>query len=59
MHFTALDKFAVEELSHDSQTVLGKLRNASQVLFQVDDRDAVTPERKIVRVVVNVEYEIN
>jgi hypothetical protein len=38
---------------------VGKLRDASQGWFKIDDRDAATPERKIVRVVVDVEYEIN
>lgn len=52
-------RIAAEQFSRDSQTVLGKLCGASQGLFQVEDRDAATPERKIVRVVVNVEYEVN
>lgn len=52
-------RIAAEQFSRDSQTVLGNLRSASQGLFQVEDRDAATPERKIIRVVVNVEYEIN
>jgi len=52
-------RIAAEQFSRDSQTTLGKLRNASQGWFQVENRDAATPERKIVRVVVDVEYEIN
>lgn len=52
-------RIAAEQFSRDSQSVLGKLRSASQGLFQIEDRDAATPERKIVRVVVNVEYEVN
>jgi hypothetical protein len=52
-------RIAAEQFSRDSQTSLGKLRNASQGWFQVENRDAATPERKIVRVVVDVEYEIN
>lgn len=51
-------RIAAEQFSRDSQAALGKLRSASQGLFQVDDRDAATPERKIVRVVVNVDYEV-
>jgi hypothetical protein len=52
-------RIAAEQFARDSQTALGKLRNASQGWFKIDDRDAATPERKIVRVVVDVEYEIN
>jgi hypothetical protein len=51
-------RIAAEQFSRDSQTTLGKLRNASQGWFQVENRDAATPERKTVRVVVDVEYEV-
>ncbi len=51
-------RIAADQFSRDSQTTLGKLRNASQGWFQVEDRDAATPERKTVRVVVDVEYEV-
>src|SRR5712691_11911251 len=51
-------RIAAEQFARDSQTTLGKLRNASQGWFQVEDRDAATPERKTVRVVVDVEYEV-
>jgi hypothetical protein len=52
-------RIAAEQFSRDSQTTLGKLRNASQGWFQVENRDQATPERKIVRVVVDVVYEVN
>jgi hypothetical protein len=52
-------RIAAEQFSRDSQTTLGKLRSATQGWFQVENRDAATPERKVVRVVVDVEYEIN
>jgi uncharacterized protein len=52
-------RIAAEQFSRDSQTRLGKLRNASQGWFQVENRDVATPERKVVRVVVDVDYEIN
>jgi hypothetical protein len=52
-------RIAAEQFSRDSQTTLGKLRNATQGWFQIENRDAATPERKVVRVVVDVEYEIN
>lgn len=51
-------RIAAEQFSRDSQTVLGKLRNATQGWFQIEDRDAATPERKTVRVVVEVDYEV-
>lgn len=51
-------RIAAEQFSRDSQTALGKLRNAAQGWFQVENRDAATPERKVVRVVVDVEYEV-
>lgn len=52
-------RVAGEQFARDSQTELGKLLNATQGRFQIDDRDAATPERKIVRVIVDVEYAIN
>jgi len=52
-------RVAAEQFARDSQTNLGKLRSASQGWFQVEDRDAATPERKLVRVVVDVDYELH
>jgi hypothetical protein len=52
-------RIAAEQFSRDSQTSLGSLRSATQGWFQVENRDAATPERKMVRVVVDVEYEVN
>jgi hypothetical protein len=52
-------RIAAEQFSRDSKTSLGKLRSASQGWFQVEDRDAATPERKTVRVIVDVEYEVD
>jgi len=52
-------RLAAEQFARDSQTSLGKLRSASQGWFQVEDRDAATPERKLVRVVVDVDYELH
>jgi hypothetical protein len=52
-------RIAAGQFSRDSQTKLGKLRNASQGWFQVVDRDAATPELKIIRVIVDVEYEVD
>jgi hypothetical protein len=52
-------RIAGEQFSRDSQTKLGKLKSAAQGWFQIENRDAATPERKVVRVVVDVEYEVN
>lgn len=52
-------RVAGEQFSRDSNTRLGRLLNATQGRFQIDDRDAATPERKVVRVIVEVEYEID
>ncbi len=46
------------QFARDSGIKLGKLKNASQGWFQVEDRDAATPEIKTVRVVVDVLYGI-
>lgn len=52
-------RVAGKQFARDSNTKLGRLLNASQGWFQVVDRDEATPERKIVRVIVEVEYEID
>ena len=52
-------RIAATQFATDSQVELGKLRTASQGWFQVEDRDAATPERKVVRVIVEVQYEVN
>jgi uncharacterized protein len=49
---------AAEQFSRDAATQLGSLRSAQQGWFQVESRDIATPERKIVRVVVDVVFEI-
>jgi len=51
-------RLAADQFAKDSETKLGKLQNASQGWFQIDDRDSATPEIKIVRVVVEVMYEV-
>ncbi|MBP1613276.1 MAG: hypothetical protein H6Q13_724 [Bacteroidetes bacterium] len=47
----AADKFA-----HDSESELGKIRDASQGQFTISDRDANTPFIKNIRVVTTINY---
>jgi hypothetical protein len=45
-----------EKFATDSNSKLGKIRNASQGQFSISDRDANTPYIKKVRVVTTVNY---
>ena len=47
---------AAEKFAKDSGSKVGKIRSASQGLFEITDRDANSPDRKLVRVVTKVDY---
>ena len=47
-----------QKFADDSGSKLGKIRNATQGYFTIDDRDSNTPQIKRVRVVTNVDYSL-
>lgn len=47
-----------EKFAKDSQSKLGKIRNASQGVFSIDDRDENTPYIKKVRVVTTIDFAL-
>lgn len=47
---------AAETFAEDSGSKIGKIRKATQGFFSITDRDANSPDRKIVRVVTTMEY---
>lgn len=47
---------AAETFAEDSGSKIGKIRKATQGFFSISDRDANSPERKIIRVVTTMEY---
>lgn len=47
---------AAQQFAEDSGSTVGPIRTARQGYFSVEDRDAFTPEHKLVRVVTGVEY---
>lgn len=56
---TANAREAAMKFAKDSDSRLGKIRNASQGTFSIEDRDSNTPYLKRVRVVTYVTYYLN
>ena len=48
-----------QKFADDSGSKLGKIRNATQGYFTIEDRDSNTPQIKRVRVVTNVDYSLS
>lgn len=49
---------AAQKFAQDSDSKPGKIKRATQGLFEIFSRDALTPEQKTVRVVTTVEYSL-
>ena len=49
---------AAQKFAADSESRLGKIKRATQGLFEIFARDALSPEKKTVRVVTTVEYSL-
>jgi hypothetical protein len=47
---------AAETFAQDSGSKIGKIKNATQGFFSITDRDANSPDKKIIRVVTTMEY---
>ena len=47
---------AAETFAEDSGSKIGKIRKATQGFFSITDRDANSPDRKVIRVVTTMEY---
>jgi hypothetical protein len=56
---TANARAAAEKFAKDSKSSLGRIKNASQGQFSINNRDSNTPYIKNVRVVTNVTYYLN
>jgi uncharacterized protein len=53
---TANARTAAERFAQDSSSQVGRIRRATQGVVEIRDRDAASPERKILRVVTTVDF---
>ncbi len=53
---TANARAAAEKFAQDSQSKVGRIRKASQGVLEIEDRDAASPEKKVLRVVTTVDF---
>ena len=53
---TANARAAAEKFAQDSKSKVGRIRRATQGVLEIEDRDAASPEWKILRVVTTVDF---
>ena len=53
---TANARMAAEKFALDSKSKVGRIRKASQGALEIEDRDAASPEKKVLRVVTTVDF---
>jgi len=53
---TANARAAAEKFAQDSKSKVGRIRRATQGVLEIEDRDAASPERKVLRVVTTVDF---
>ena len=53
---TASARAAAQKFAQDSKSKVGRIRKATQGALEIEDRDAATPEKKILRVVTTVDF---
>jgi hypothetical protein len=53
---TANARAAAEKFAQDSRSRVGRIRRATQGALEIEDRDAASPERKVLRVVTTVDF---
>lgn len=53
---TANARASAEKFAQDSHSRVGRIRRATQGAIEIEDRDAATPEKKILRVVTTVDF---
>ncbi len=55
---TANARLAAEQFAADSGSEVGVIRDANQGVISISDRDAATPDIKVVRVVSTIQYQL-